>query len=158
MSLQPRPTLTQHTTVVRATQSRTATAPAAVVPDHFLDAENAFYERKEDPPHSSWASRSETPARVPDTHAPAELSPCNDTSAILGQHDACPDRDDNERTRPVTTPSVRRSRATRQLFTPLPTAAGIYDGSLTYMNDDVVLFWQPPSFFSQWTLSPFTVD
>ena len=25
------------------------------------------------------------------------------------------------------------------------------------MNDDVVLFW-PPSVFSQWTLSPFTVN
>ena len=106
---QPRPTLTQHTAVVRATQSRTATAPAAVIPDHFLDAENAFSEGKEDTPHSSWASRSETPARVPDTNAPVELSPCNGTSAILGQHEACPDRDDNDRTRPVTTPSVRPS-------------------------------------------------
>ena len=26
------------------------------------------------------------------------------------------------------------------------------------MNNDVVLFWQPPSVFSQWILSPFTVD
>ena len=117
-----------------------------------------FSEGKEDPPHSSWASRSETPVRVPDTNAPAELSLCNGNSAILGQHEACPDRDDNERTRPVTTPSVRPSRATRELFTPLPTAAGLYDGSLTYINDEVVLFWQPPSVFSQWTLSPFTVD
>ena len=155
---QPRPTLTQHTAVVRDSQSRTATAPAAVIPHHFLDAENAFSEGKEDPPHSSWASRSETPVRVPDTNAPADLSPCNGNSAILGQHEACPDRDDHERTRPVTTPSVRHPRATRELFTPLPTAAGLYDGSLTYMNDEVVLFWQPPSAFSQWTLSPFTVN
>ena len=155
---QPRPTLTQHTAVVRDSQSRTATAPAAAIPHHFLDAENAFSEGKEDPPHSSWANRSETPVRVPDTNAPAELSPCNGSSAILGQHEACPDRDDNERTRPVTTLSVRPSRATRELFTPLPTAAGLYDGSLTYMNDEVVLFWQPPSVFSQWTLSPFTVN
>ena len=95
---------------------------------------------------------------MPDTNAPAEPSPCYDTSAILGQHEACPDRDDNERTRPVTTPSVRPSRATRQLFNPLPTAAGIYDGSLAYINDDVVVFWQPPSVFSEWTLSPFTMD
>ena len=146
---QPRPTLTQHTAVVRDSQSRTATAPAAVIPHHFLDAESAFSEGKEDPPHSSWASRSETPVRVPDTNAPAELSPCNGNSAILGQHEACPDRDDNERTRPVTTPSVRPSRPTRELFTPLPTAPGLYDGSLTYMNDEVVLFWQPPSVFSQ---------
>ena len=158
MCPQPRPTLTQHTAVVRVTQSRTATAPAAVIPHHFLDAENAFSEGKEDPPHSSWASRSETPVRVPDTNSPAELSPCNGSSAILGQHEARPDRDDNERTRPVTTPSVRPSQATRKLFTPLLTAAGLYDGSLTYINDDFVLFWQPPSVFSQWTLSPFTVD
>ena len=103
-------------------------------------------------------TRSETPARVPDKNAPAELSPCNGTSTILGQHEACPDRDDNERTRSVTTPSVRPSRTTRQLLNPLPIAAGIYDGSLTYINDDVVLFWQPPSVFSRWTLSPFTVD
>ena len=103
-------------------------------------------------------TRSETPARVPDTNAPAELSPCNGTSAIIGQHEACPDRDDNERTRPVTTPSVRRLWTTRHLFNPLPIAAGIHDGSLTtYMNDDVVLVWHPPSFSFQWILSPFTV-
>ena len=104
---QSRPTFTQQTAIVRATQGRTATAPAAVIPHHFLDAENAISEGKEDPSHSSWASRSETPARVPDTNAPADLSPRNGTSAILGQHGASPDRDDNERTRPVTTPSVR---------------------------------------------------
>ena len=155
---QPRPTFTQQTAVIRATQSRTATAPAAVIPRHFLDAKNAFSEGKEDPTHSSWASRSETPARVPDTNAPAELSPCNGTSAVLGQHGACPDRDDNGRTRPVTTSSVGPSRTTRQLFNPLPTAADVYDGSLTYINDGAVLFWQPPSVFPQWTLSPFTVD
>ena len=95
---------------------------------------------------------------MPDTNAPAELSPCNGTSAILGWHGTCPDRDDIERTRPVTTPPVQISRTIRQLFNPLPTAAGIDDGSPTYMNDDVVLIWQPPSVFSQWTLSPFTVD
>ena len=158
MCPQYRPTFTQQTAVVRATQSRTATAPAAVIPHHFLDSENAFSEGKENPAHSSWVSRSETPARVPDTNEPAELSSCNGTSAVLGQHGACPDRDDIERTRPVTTLSVQTSRTTRQLFNPLPTAAGIYNGSLTYMNDDVVLFWQPPTFFSQWTLLPFTVN
>ena len=41
---------------------------------------------------------------------------------------------------------------------PLDIAHGTYDGSLTYNSDDVVLFWQPPSIFSQWTPSPFTVD
>ena len=104
--LQFRPTLTQQTAALRATQGRTATAPAAVIPHHFLDAENAFSEEKEDPAHSSWTRRSETPARVPDTNEPAELSPCNYTSSVLGQHGACPDRDDSERTRPATTPSV----------------------------------------------------
>ena len=158
MCPQFRPTFTQQTAVVCATQGRTATAPAAVIPHHFLDAENAFSEGKEDLPHSSWASRSETPARVPNTNAPAELSPCDGTSAILGQHGACPDRDDNERTRPVTNPSVRTSRPIRQLFSRLPIAHGTYHGSLTYMSDGVVLFWQPPSVFSLWTLSPFTVD
>ena len=123
-----------------------------------LDAENAFSEGKEDTLHSSWASRSETPARVPDTNAPAELNPCNGTSAILRQHGACPDRDDNERGWPVTTPSVRTSRPIRLRFNPLPIAPRTYDELLTYMSDDAVLFWQPPSVFSQWTLSPFTVD
>ena len=71
----------------------------------------------------------------------ADLSSCNGTSAILGQHE------ENERTRP-----------TRQQFLPLPIAPGAYDESLTYISDDVVLSWQPPSAFSQWTPSPFTGD
>ena len=45
-----RPTFTQQTAVVHATQGRIATAPAAVIPHHFLDAENAFSRGKEDPP------------------------------------------------------------------------------------------------------------
>ena len=92
------------------------------------------------------------------TNAPADLSPCNGTSAILGQHGACADRDDNERTRPVTTPSVRILKSFRQQLVPLDIAHGAYDVSLTYLSDDVVLFWQPPSAFSQWIPSPFTVD
>ena len=40
---EPRPTFTQQTSVVHATQRRTAAAPAAVIPHHFLDAENAFF-------------------------------------------------------------------------------------------------------------------
>ena len=91
---QSRPTFTQQTAAVRATQNRTATAHAEVIPHHFLDAENTFSEGKEDPTHLSWASRSGTPAHVPDINALSELSPCNGTSAILGQHGACPDRDD----------------------------------------------------------------
>ena len=82
------------------------------------------------------------------TNATADLSPWNGTPAILDKHDAYPDRDDNERTRPVTTPSVPTSQPIRQHFVPLDIAHGIYDASLTYISDDVVLFWQPPSVFS----------
>ena len=41
---------------------------------------------------------------------------------------------------------------------PLELAYDAYDPSLTYISDDVVLFWHPPSAFSQWTPSPFVVD
>ena len=43
-------------------------------------------------------------------------------------------------------------------FTPLERAYDELDPSLTYISDVVVLFWHPPSAFSQWTPSPFTVD
>jgi ribA/ribD-fused uncharacterized protein len=33
-----------------------------------------------------------------------------------------------------------------------------FDGSKVYERDGVVLFWQPPAPFSQWTESPFTVE
>ena len=92
------------------------------------------------------------------TNATADLSACNGTFATLGQHDTCPDRDDTERTRPVTTPSVPLSHDLRPHFVPLELAYATYDASLTYINDDVVLFWHPPSAFSQWTPSLFTVD
>ena len=87
----------QQAAAVRVSEGRSAVAPVAVIPHHFLDAENAFPEAKEDPPHSSWASRSETPARVPSKNGPAELSPCVGTTAILGQHEACLDREDMKR-------------------------------------------------------------
>ena len=51
---QPRPTFIPQTTVVRVTQGRTVTVPVAVITPHSLDAENAFFEGKEDSPHSSW--------------------------------------------------------------------------------------------------------
>ena len=104
---QPLPIFTPQTTVVRVTQSSTATVPVAVIPPHSLDAKNAFSEGKEDPPHSSWVRSPETPARVQNKNASADLSPCNDISGILGQHEACPERDDRERARSATTPSVR---------------------------------------------------
>ena len=142
---QSRPNPTPKTAVVRVTQSCTATSPVAVIPPDSLDAENAFSEGKESPLHSSWTRSSETPAQVHNTNTAADLSPCNGTPAILDKHDACPDRDDNEGTRPVTTPSVRTSQPLRQHFVPLDIAHGTYDASLTYISDDVVLFWEPPS-------------
>ena len=90
------------------------------------------------------------------TNATADVSPCNDISVILSQHKTCPDRDDNERTRPVTTPSVRTSQPICPHFVPLDMAHGTYDASLTQISDDGVLFWLPPSPFSQRTPSPFT--
>ena len=65
------------------------------------------------------------------TDATADVSPCNGISAILGQYKACLDRDDNERTRPVTTLSVRASQPIRPHFVPLDMAHGAYDTSLT---------------------------
>ena len=93
-------------TAVDHTRDRAATRPPAVIPHYFLDAENAFLNREEDPTHSSWASCSEPPAPMHNTNATADLSTCDGTPAIPGQHNDCPDRDHTERTRPVTTPSV----------------------------------------------------
>ena len=70
-------------------KSRTVIVPAAVIPPHFLDAENAFSEGSEDPPHSSWASSSETPVWTHYINATADVSPCNGISAIIGQRKAC---------------------------------------------------------------------
>ena len=130
------------------TRDRAATGPAAVIPHHFLDAENAFLNREEDPPHSSWASCSEPPAPMHNTKATADLSTCYGTSATLGQHKVCPDRDDSERTRPVTTPSVPPSHDLRPSFVPLEHAYATYDASLTSMTMSS-FFWHPPSVFSQ---------
>ena len=92
------------------------------------------------------------------TNATADVSTCNGTPATFGQHNDCQDRDDTERTRPVTTPSVPSLHDLRPTFVPLEHAYATYDASLTYISDDVVLFWHPPSVFSKWTPSPFTVD
>ena len=91
-------------------------------------------------------------------NASAGLSPCNGISAILGQHEACPESDDSERTRPATTPSVCTFQSIHRHSVPLSIARNDYDPSRTYISDDVVLFWQPPSAFSQGTILPFTVD
>ena len=103
-------------TAVGHTQDCAATRTAAVIPHHFLDAENAFLNREEDPSHSLWAGCSEPPALMHNTNATADLSACYGTSASLGQHKACPDRDDSERTRPVTTPSVPLSHDAENAF------------------------------------------
>ena len=136
-------------TTVGHTQDCAATRTVAVIPHHFLDAENAFLTREEDPTHSLWAGCSEPSARTHNTNAATELSTRYGTSATLVQHKACPDRDDSERTRPVTTTSVSPSHDLSPLFVPFEHAYATYDASLTYINDDVVLFWHPPSAFSQ---------
>ena len=92
------------------------------------------------------------------TNATADLRAYNGSCATLGQHNACPARDNTERTWPVTTPSVPLSHDLHPPFVPLQLACATYDASLTYISDDAVLFWHPPSAFSQWTPSPFTVD
>ena len=83
---------------------------------------------------------------------------CYFPSSFQKQEKQCPDRDDTERTRPVTTPSVPFSHDLRPPFVPFEHANATYDAPRTYISDDVALFWHPPSVFSQWTLSPFTVD
>ena len=117
-------------TAVGHTQDCAATRTAAVIPHHFLDAENAFLNREEDPSHSLWAGCSEPPAITHNTNTTADLSACYGTSASLGQHKACPDRDDYERTWPVTTPSVPPSHDLSPSFVPLEHAYVAYDASL----------------------------
>ena len=72
-----------------------------------------FPKRRDAPyPYSNW----QPPPRRSKTNATADLSACNGTSAILGQHKACPDRDDSERTRSFTTPSVPISHDAENTF------------------------------------------
>ena len=151
-------TPTLQLTAVGHTQDRAATRTAAVIPHHSLDAENAFLNREEDPAHSLWASCSEPPAPRHNTNATADLSASYGISATLGQHKTCPDRDDSKRTWSVTTPPVPLPHDLSPPFVPLEHAYVAYDASITYVSDDVVLFWHPPSAFSQWTRSPFTKD
>ena len=93
------------------------------------------------------------------TDTTADLSTCNGTSAILGQHKVWPDHDKNERTRPVTTPLVPLSQNICPCFVPVELDYDAAVGaSLMYTSDDVVLVWQPPSAFPLWTPSSFTVD
>ena len=98
------------------------------------------------------------PSTETNTNATADLSASYGTSATSGQHKTCPDRDDFERARSVTTSPVPLPHDLSPPFVPLEHAYVAYDASLTYISDDVVLFWLPPSAFSQWTPSPFTKD
>lgn len=59
-----------------------------------------------------------------------------------------------EQTRPVTNPSIPRLHALH----PVDRAYYEYDPLLTHIGDDVVLLWYLLSAFSQWKLSPFTVN
>ena len=77
---------TSQLTAIGHTQDCVATRTAAVIPHHFLDAENAFLNREQDPAHLLWASCSEPPAPRHNTNATADLSASYGTSAALGQH------------------------------------------------------------------------
>ena len=123
-------TPTSQLTAVGHTQDCAATRTAAVIPHHFLDAENAFLNREEDPAHSLWASCSESPAPRHNTNATADLSASYGTSATLGQHKTCPDRDDSERARSVTTLPVPLSHDLSPPFVPSEHAHVTYDASL----------------------------
>ena len=110
---------TSQLTAVGYTQACAATRTATVIPHHFLDAENAFLKREEDPAHSLWASCSGPPAPRHNTNATADLSASYVTSATLGQHKTCPDRDDSERARSITTPPVPLSHDLSPPFRPI---------------------------------------
>ena len=112
-------TPTSQLTAVGHTQDCAATRTAAVIPHYFLDAENAFLNREEDPAHSLWASCSEPPAPRHNTNATADLSASYGTPATLGQHKTCPDRDNSERARSVTTPPVPLSHGLSPPFRPI---------------------------------------
>ena len=58
-------------------------------------------------------------------------------------------------------PGAQRSRSSTlpapQILTD-GSAASVFDPKLEYSTEQVVLFWQPPSCFSQWSPSSFVVD
>ena len=151
-------TPTLQLTAVGHTQDRAATRTAAVIPHHSLDAENAFLNREEDPAHSLWASCSEPPAPRHNTNATADLSASYGISATLGQHKTCPDRDDSQRTRSVTTPPPFPPRMTSA---PLSSHLNTHMPPMTrHLHTSVMTssFSGTPLAFSQWTRSPFTKD
>ena len=87
-----------------------------------------FLRGKKNPPPFNMGKQLRDPSTDAYANATVDVSPCNGISAILGKR---PDRDDNERTRPVTTPSVRTPQPIRPHFVPLEMAHGAYDASLT---------------------------
>ena len=64
------------------------------------------------------------------TNATADLSTCNGTPATFGQHNDSQDREDTERTRPVTPPSVPPPPDLRPPFVPLEHAYAAYGDRL----------------------------
>ena len=73
------------------------------------------------------------------TNTTADLSTCNSTFAILGQLKACPDCDDNDQTRPVTTTFARPSHIMHTMFVLVELARDAFEDSLTYTSYNVVL-------------------
>lgn len=62
------------------------------------------------------------------------------------------------RLHPLTTPGTPSSVASPPVAAALPlNAATPHNSNREFISDSVVLFWKPPSCFSNWTSSPFTV-
>ena len=72
----------------------------------------------------------------------ADVSSCNGISETLRQNKVCPDRDDHEQTRPVTTSSIPYSQSMSPIFVLLELDYDVFDASLTYTSDDAIIFWQ----------------
>ena len=73
------------------------------------------------------------------TNTTADLSTCNSTSAVLGLLKTCPDCDDNDQTRPITTTFVRPSHIMQTFFALVELARDAFENSLTYTSYNVVL-------------------
>ena len=136
---QSRSTPALQTTVVHDTQKPYRECPCCDSSAPFSEPRECLSQGERRPSPFIMTSSSENPVWMHNINATADVSPCNRISTIIGQYKACPDRDDNERTRPVTTPSVRTLQSIRPRFVPLGLANGAYDASLTYISDHVVL-------------------
>lgn len=94
-------------------------------------------------------SSSEPPVRLHNTSSTtAKLSAWNGTSTTLDQHNACRVHNYIERTRSVVTTSGLPSQNMLPVLVPPDLTYDVCDTPLTYISDDVVLFWQPLSVLS----------